>query len=473
VDRDTLVYVGGRGTYSLLQFGALVVFSRLLPPSEYGLYAIGLATAALGNAVFFNWIKHFVLRFSTGDDPQRFAVLAHARRRYAALVGLVVVVGLLAAAGAYVWLDARAAILAAGVAAVLACQGLFELHLEYRRSVEDSARYAAGLVTKAVAVLGLGGGLALTLGTFVGPLAGVAAGFLAGAGLLAVGIPTGEGPALDGDDRRRLRTYGLPLAAMFVFTYVMAQIDRILLGVLVDSGAAGVYAVSYDIAQQAIFVPLMAVSLSYFPRAVAAYEGQLAGRVVEILEENVNYLVALGVPATVGLSLVAGDLTRILLDPAYAEVGRVLVPFVASGAFLLGFQEFSFNRAYQLEESTRPLSVIHAAGAGVNLLANLAAIPIWGVLGAAATTVVTYALTFALKAYRVGGAFAIVNDGRLWVGVGLGTGAMAASLLALPRLEGYVGLAGAISGAALVYLVVLWIVWQPELPDIGEPEGEV
>lgn len=468
MDRDQLHYVAGRGVYSLLQFAALVVFSRLLPPSQYGLYAIGLATAFLGNALFFKWIKHSILRFSSVDDPRRFDVLDHARDRFVRVSLFVVVLGLLASAGAYVLLDATAAVLALAVAVVLVVQGFFEIHLDFRRSVQRSARYAVGLVTKAGVLLVVGAALAAGVGTFLGPLAGVAVGFLVGGLVLGGRGPAdlGESP-LDSEDRQRVRAYGVPMAIMFVFTYAMSQMDRILLGVLASSAAAGVYSVAYDIARQAVFVPLMAVSLSYFPTIVDEYEGQIGDRVTAIISENVNYILALGVPAAVGISLVAEPLAELLLDPAYAATAAGLIPFVAAGAFLLAFQEFTFNRPFQLEEATRSLSVIHGAGAVFNLVANLALIPVFGVHGAAATTVATYVFTFAVKWYRTRDRMSLIPDVRLYAAIGVATTAMVAVLVLLGSPQGALALAGAILGAAAVYLVLLGAVWRPELPGLG------
>jgi O-antigen/teichoic acid export membrane protein len=468
MDRDQLTYVGARGVYSLLQFAALIVFSRLLVPSQYGLYAIGLASAFLGNAVFFKWIKHSVLRFSTAGDPRSPEVLAHARDRYLAMALLVAVVGLLASAGAYVLVDRTAAWLAVGTALVLALQGFFEIHLEYRRSIEASTRYALGLVTKAGVLLVVGAALALGLDSFLGPLAGVAVGFLVGGLVLGGRAPTAWASSpLDEGERQRVRDYGLPLAVMFVFTYAMSQVDRILLGALASSAAAGVYSVAYDIARQAIFVPLMAVSLVYFPRMVEAYQGEMGEQVTAILSENVHYLLALGIPAAVGISLVAEPLLGLLLDPAYAETGATLIPFVAAGAFLLAVQEFTFNRPFQLAEVTRPLSVIHGAGAVFNVLANLVAIPLYGVHGAAGTTVATYLFTFVVKWYRAREELSFDVDVRLFVAVGLATAAMAGVLVVYPAVGSLAALAGAIALGALVYLATLGAVWRPELPEIG------
>jgi O-antigen/teichoic acid export membrane protein len=464
MDRDQLTYVAGRGVYSLLQFAALIVFSRLLVPSQYGLYAIGIATAFLGNAVFFKWIKHSVLRFSSAEDPRSGDVLAHARARYLGMAVLVAVLGLLASAGAYVLAGPWAAWLAAGTALVLIGQGFFEIHLEFRRSIQESTRYAIALTAKAGGLLGVGAALALRLDTFVGPLGGAAVGFLVGGLVLGGRLPgSWTDTPLDRDERRRVRGYGLPLAVMFVFTYAMSQMDRILLGVLASSRAAGIYSVAYDIARQAIFVPLMAVSLSYFPAMVDAYEGEIGPEVGRLLQENVNYLLALGVPAAVGISLVAEPLTALLLDPAYAETGARLVPFVAAGAFLLAFQEFTFNRPFQLSERTRPLSVIHGAGAAFNLVANLVLIPLFGVFGAAVTTVLTYVGTFAVKFHRTREALTLSPDVRLYVGIGLATTGMVAVLVVFPSMQGLFALAGAIAAGALVYLATLGIVWRPEL----------
>lgn len=50
-----------------VSFASLYVFTRLLPPSEYGLYSLAVTSGALLNAFFFQWMRLYLLRHWSED----------------------------------------------------------------------------------------------------------------------------------------------------------------------------------------------------------------------------------------------------------------------------------------------------------------------------------------------------------------------------------------------------------------------
>lgn len=431
-NRDSLFYISGRGLYSVFQFATILVFSHLLVPAEYGLYAIVIAMAGFGNAILFVWIKQGVLRFGPGDPGQASSVLESASQYFYPISAVVLAAGSISAAAAGFLGYSVLAVMIGGATVLLVLKGWFELHLEFSRSQERADWYATGLVLRSLFALAVGSISALLFGTFVGPIIGVAFGFVMGGVFLAsMATQRVSDSPQQGFDAARLRRYGMPLAAMFLFTYSMSQVDRILVGLLGSADAAGIYAVSYDVAQQAIFVPLMAISLAYFPRAVTAYAEDTDTDAGGVLRRNGEYILMLGVPSVAGLILVTPSLATTLLPLGYGEGARLLMPVVAIAAFIQGFQEFYYNRFFLLREKTKVLSHIHGLGAVFNVVANLIAIPLWGPLGAAATTVATYGITIVVKAV-------LTRDH--------------ASFPASPRLLGSIIAATAVMSLLLIYL---------------------
>ena len=61
--KHSIIYLIAKAIPALVAFGALSLYTHLLTPDEYGLYALALTSAILLNAVFLTWIPAGTLRF--------------------------------------------------------------------------------------------------------------------------------------------------------------------------------------------------------------------------------------------------------------------------------------------------------------------------------------------------------------------------------------------------------------------------
>src|SRR3954454_3444372 len=67
------IYLVARGLPGIIAFLAIPLFSRLLLPSDYGRYALVMATVGLLNALLFQWLRLSLVRYLPAfkDDPAR------------------------------------------------------------------------------------------------------------------------------------------------------------------------------------------------------------------------------------------------------------------------------------------------------------------------------------------------------------------------------------------------------------------
>ena len=61
--RGGFLYLLIRGGTGLLVLAAIPIFTRLLSPSEYGLYALGMSCALIGSSVLYQWLAVSFGRF--------------------------------------------------------------------------------------------------------------------------------------------------------------------------------------------------------------------------------------------------------------------------------------------------------------------------------------------------------------------------------------------------------------------------
>ncbi|HEX5633038.1 MAG TPA: oligosaccharide flippase family protein, partial [Gemmatimonadales bacterium] len=340
-------YVLATGVPAVVNFLALTIYSRLLRPAEYGTYSLVLAAVGVSNALAFQWIRSAARRYLP-EDATRAELLSALRRVYGMLVAAAALVAL-----AYALARPEHRLLAALGLGLLVVQAWFELNLEVLLADLRPGRYGAMALTRSVT--GLAAGVALVLAGFgaAGVLLGHFVGYLLPAAWATPGVWRGLPSSAESGARIvTLARYGLPLTAGYALQFVVDSSDRFLLGALRTVAEVGGYAVSYDLAAQAITLLCMMVNLAAHPMALRALreQGETAARAR--LREQAAALVGVALPALVGIAVLSPGLAGALLGNDFLADATRLMPIVALGVFLGGLKAYYFDSAFQLGERT-------------------------------------------------------------------------------------------------------------------------
>lgn len=447
--KHSATYLFSRGIPGVINFFALALYTRLLFPEEYGHYALVIAGVGLANAVLFQWLSLGLLRFMPAHKERQEAFLS---TLFVGFWGLVGVTGLLG--GAALLLVANPVmrgLVALGVG-LLWVQAWFELNLTLMRSQLSPKRYGLLAVAKAALSLALGGLLAYLGFGAVGLLGGVALGTLLPASWATV--HEWRGVRFNLLDKRILHTllvYGLPLAAIFALSFVVSSSDRFLLGWLKGSGATGLYAVGYDLAQRSLGMLMMVVNLAAYPLAIQALEQKGKGAARYQLSHNAIALFAIGLPAMVGLALLTPNIADVVLGKAFRGVAAALIPWIAFGAFLSSMRAYYLDLAFQLSRHTVGQIWVALGAAVVNLGLNLWWIPRLGLMGAAYATVVAYAVALCISFFLGKRLFPLPFPARELFKVVLAVAGMGGVLWPLRDFRGIGALVAQIACGVVVY----------------------
>ena len=276
---------------------------------------------------------------------------------------------------------------------LLIAQSWLMLTLNHAGAVLNPGLYGRVNLTRSTFSLALGSLLAwLGLGAY-SPLWGL----LLGASLASVVIGRSLWRDIkpvrpDPEKMKMLLAFGIPLAANFALAWVVSSSDRILLGWLIGVGAAGKYAVGYDLAQQSIGTLLMIVNLAAYPLVVHALEQDGVEAARGQLQKNGAAIFCLAFSAAAGVAVLAPLLGSLLLGAEYGDTAVELLPWVGIAAALSGLKSYYFDTAFHLGRSTLKLVWVSIGAALINVVLNLVWIPRYDVLGAAYATVLTYCL---------------------------------------------------------------------------------
>ena len=435
--RGVLGYLPVQVVQGLAGMGAIVVFTRLLSPTDYGAYALGFSAFTLVGTCAFIWLEAAMARFFAAEPEgsDRAALFATVYRTFAVLSVLAPAAAVAFALGAPAPAAVRWAV-AAGVGSTVT-RSLLKISQERRRAAGQVRAYAAL-------------DMALTLGAFALGALGAAVGLGGAAPLLGTGVTSLVLVALTlpGElrtarrgrfDRARLgryAAYGVPLSLSLVLALVLATTDRFVLAAFTDEATVGAYHAGYSLSNRTLDVLFVWLGMAGGPAAVAAFErgGLEALRRTAVEQASLMALIAL--PAAAGLALVARPLAEVMVGPALREGAATVTPWIALSGLLGGATTYYFHTAFTLGRRTGRLLAAMAIPAGANVALNLLLTPRFGLQGAVIATAVSYGLGVLASAALGRRVLALPIP---WTALGraaLATAAMTAVVLRLPAIGG-------------------------------------
>ncbi|HWE47918.1 MAG TPA: lipopolysaccharide biosynthesis protein [Caulobacteraceae bacterium] len=436
----------------------IVVFTRLLTPQEFGLYALGFSVMTLVHTIGFTWLEASMARFFAAEQ-QSGRLADHFRTIYRSFAVMAWIAALVCATGLWLWPASTPLKMAigAGLGAILG-RCLIKLVQERRRaagevvsaSALDMAQTAGGFALGALfAVLGLGG---------AAPLVGAG---LAAVMCLPFALPKEmkflAGGDFDAERAKRYAAYGLPISASLVLALALATTDRFLIAAYLDESNVGAYHAAYSLANRTLDVIFLWLGAAGGPALVMALERGGRKSLEESAREQASTLLLIALPAAAGLALVARPLAQVLVGEGLREAAAQVTPWIAVGGFFSGITTYYFHQAFTLARRTKLLLLAMAVPAIVNVALNLILVPRFGVIGAAWATAISYVVG-ALASWTLGkraGALPIPWD---TVGkCGLATALMALSVICVPSLGGILETAAKATVGLMVYATAAWL----------------
>jgi len=411
--RDGLVYAVGlalRGGLSLL---VLPAATRILGPEEFGVATAALVIASVLSIVFTLGCNFAILRiyFDEPETAERtdWAMLLRAQLLLgAALAGVAWLLGPLWS-GIYdgvPWSSALQLAVLLGFAQAAQTTAL---------SVLRAARRVYAFVGVVLVQVVVGGTLAVLLAAEHGP-AGLVGGLALGASLGALlGLAlTYRRPSWSWISLRAGLLLSIPFAAVMLSGWVFGLSDRVLIERFLGLASLGSYQVAYALAIVPILLTdaLQTAWLPHFYRLDASTKRALPGR----LATRVTVAVAAVAAGVVLLSPAIGA----LLAPTDFDVPVTVVALVVSATFVRASYLIAFAVLSDAKES-RSIARASSLGAAVNVALNLWLIPLWGLTGAALTTLVAYGVISIVALRRteivIGSQLNLAHLVRLWTGL--------------------------------------------------------
>jgi O-antigen/teichoic acid export membrane protein len=382
-----VIYLAAYMVPAAVGFLALIIYTHLLSPAEYGLYVVGVSIAGIVSALFFTWVRLSVSRYQARSPD--LDLRGEAAVAYGGTVAVIAAVTPVAMV--MIRPDIGFGFVAASLFLSL-CSTAFEIGQEFKRARFNPVRFMTIAMIRSVAGLTLGY-VAIRLGT--GGL-----GLLVAVGLsyLAVNVLNLRSSAAKPllvfkiENLAQFLRYGLPFTLGAVAFALHAALDRLGVAYLLGESGAGYYGLAADLTRQLVAVLAASVASAMFPIAFRSFAEKGAAATRERLSEGLEILLALIAPVVVWLALSADVVAGALLGREFRESVVALLPLLAFGRMCGAINQYYLQASFQLAE--KPL--LQVAHDSLILAVNMALLfPLtlmFGLRGTAAAVLLAEAL---------------------------------------------------------------------------------
>ncbi len=387
--RQIIGYLPSNAITAIVSMVMIYAYTRLLSPGEFGSYSYVFSAVLVLEASLFHALPIAVMRFYPAAvlAGRRDALLKEA---YLALYGLsAVVAAICIGAGLLVHLPPQYRVAAILALPLLLFRSMVQLNQAVNRSSNSMGRFT--VVECLHAVLGFGFGLA---GLFI--LGRGADAIILGlliAAVIASAVDTRllmmplhrTGDLVDRAELVRLVHYAWPIVGTAACAMIMQTGDRFLLGSLGGADMLGIFTVAYSLVERPTTMICSAISSATFPLVVQVLEQQ--GKEAARIQAGRNgiALLAVTLPACVGLALTADYIASSVVGPAFRGGVATLIPIMSCKALARGLRYHFIDHAFHLSGRSLQMLWNYVPATVATIVINVYLIPRYGMMGAAWT----------------------------------------------------------------------------------------
>ncbi|MBU0985587.1 MAG: oligosaccharide flippase family protein [candidate division Zixibacteria bacterium] len=397
--KHSAIYGMATGVQRMLGFVMIPLYTSYLAPADYGVMELLYMTTSLIEMVVGIGIAHGVVRFYFESDIQteRNKVISSA---FLGMGGLLLPTVLLlifsSSTLSFYVLDSREYTSLFVLAfASMGLGMLNQVNLSYLRAEKRSLLVVASSVGQMLLNLGLNVYFIVVMdmgvaGIFWGNLISVAV-------TMAVVTPMvlrRVGIRFSFDVVKGLVKFGLPLIPSNIANYIVVASDRWFIKEYVSISETGIYSLGYKFGSLVNNFVTSPFNQIYGPRRMELFRQDeshaLFGRVF-------TYFVLIITVVGLGISLVSRDLVRLMADEAYWDAYKI-IPLVTLAHIALAFF-YHVNIGITITKKTKYFMYINVMNGLLNIGLNILLIPMFGIWGAAWSTLICYTFRSGLGYY--------------------------------------------------------------------------
>ncbi len=375
------------------------IYTNILTPEQYGLYAIAISTLSFLCIIFFDWIGTSGLRFFKahqlkGDITKYFSSLLFLLGTNFILMFAAVFIFRHHITGFFKLPMHFLFFIALLIIPVAFRSLLFQmLRAQIKPSLYTILTIANQFTTIGIAVLLI---KYAGWGPF-GILAAMAISIVATDVALVFSVKLFSGikfKKINFPIIKHLCWYGLPLALASLSSWIMTQSDKFIVQMhYKNSFYNGIIGVSYNMTFSIFLAMFAIIMIAAMPRIIIMYEHQEDTR--EATSRLSGFFIALTIPFIAFVSLYAPEYVKLMANPKFGEAVK-LVPFLMGACFFTGLTEYTTIQ-YHLRKKTYINTIIRMIPGIIGIFLTIHFLPKFGLITVGATALFTSCLYFLLS----------------------------------------------------------------------------
>lgn len=337
---------------ALVQFALGLVVAFLLGPAQFGVYALGIAAAVLGQTLGFEWIRLAITRFHDGREGEGLR-----QRLDRVMLWLMLVCGMLSAM--FYGFGGQSRLVLALLPVVTFAAGFAEYRSAFLRAMLDQRGFVAMTMARNLAAIILMPLAAIYIGTAEATFGAYALalmlGTMLGGGktrLLPESNPAAEtSSAMATPYRMRdLFAYSGPIIFTNLAYLGLFFAMRAYLALVYGVAEAGQFSLALEFGLKLVMTLGSALDLFLFQLAVR--ESREGGAVEARLRSNAAIILALLAPLCLGIWLILPSIATLIIAPAFREAFAGYLAALLPGLFLYGVIQYVLHPFVQIAGRT-------------------------------------------------------------------------------------------------------------------------
>lgn len=183
--------------------------------------------------------------------------------------------------------------------------------------------------------------------------------------------------------------FGSPLIISALSVWLLVLSDRYMLSFFRSSAEVGIYSVSYSLVDRSVALLYAILMLAAHPIIIFTWEEKGKEVTQKLIKDLSRYFFMLCIPAFLGISVLSKEIFSVLVGKDFVESFK-LVPFFAFCSFCGGLFQY-VGKGFEIYKKTLLLAFIIFLSGALNVVLNLLLIPQYGTLGAGVAKSVSYA----------------------------------------------------------------------------------
>lgn len=192
---------------------------------------------------------------------------------------------------------------------------------------------------------------------------------------------------------KSLITYGTPIAAASTGMWFINQSNKFIATHYNGLNDAGLIGVAYNMTFPLLMTLFAIITIAAYPRIINLYEDKIDVR--PLISKLTGLFMIIAIPLVIFVSVFAPDLITLFANSKYQNA-YILLPYFAFAAFFLSFAEYT-TMQYHLANKTYILTALKIVSGLTCLVLNIILIKNFGLIGAGVATLIANALYFILS----------------------------------------------------------------------------